>query len=75
VDRGFEENQLATVKGLQGYTHATLNVWDDSHDKLIALCGHSISPNYRTKNINSVNCIKCMRKLPSVRSGIREGQK
>ena len=67
MERGFSEGQIATVKGLQGLRHATLNKWDNSGNKLVALCGKSVSPNYRDRCLQNINCPKCKLLLKSER--------
>jgi len=59
MNKGYNENELATVRGLRGLRHGTLNQWDNTHNKLVALCGISVSPNYRSLTLASVDCPKC----------------
>ena len=50
--------ELESVKGLQGFWHATFGDWFDKAT-LATLCHKGISPNYRTTNTRMVNCPKC----------------
>ncbi len=61
IERGYNEGQLAIVKGLQGGRHYTLNQWDSSGGKLKTCCHKSISPNYRS--LGDVSCLDCKRIL------------
>jgi len=62
---------MEAVKGLQGYWHATMGDWvqygEGRGNKLQALCGKGVSPNYRRVNEKDirqvVNCPKCREKL------------
>lgn len=58
----LEGGSMEAVKGLQGHWHASDGSWADA-GKLRALCGASISPNFRRVNLKLVNCAKCRDKL------------
>ncbi|KKL11683.1 hypothetical protein LCGC14_2543310 [marine sediment metagenome] len=45
---------MESVKGLQGYWHATDGSWKDDGKK--TLCGKGISPNYYRTDTKIVNC-------------------
>lgn len=62
--KGYDEGQLATVKGLQGQRHFIFNEWKDS--KLLTLCGRSISPNYYDLS-SYPDCLRCRKVLRKLR--------
>jgi len=51
---------MQSVKGLQGYWHATTGVWATGGNQLLALCRRGISPNNRRMDTRKVDCPKCL---------------
>ena len=59
-EEGKETGYMESVKGLQGYWHATDGSWTSGGNKLKTLCGRGISPNFRdTEDTTLVNCPSC----------------
>ena len=51
---------MEVVKGMSGKSHLTNGDWDKSGNRLMALCGVAVSPNYRQRLPAKVECEECL---------------